>query len=85
MDQTCIAKTLAKLRAGGLPALTSALDNIFLQSINGTLCSGCDEPIKRLQGFYSIRLRADSLTAPLRLHPVCYDLWAKFNHYTKTG
>lgn len=78
MDQTCIAKTLAKLRAGGLPAATSAADNMFLQSINGTLCSACGEPIKRLQGFYSVRVESGSLAPPLRLHPVCHDLWATF-------
>jgi hypothetical protein len=78
MNQTCIAKTLAKLRDGGLPTATSAADNMFLQSIDGTVCSACGEPIKRLQGFYSVRVERGDLTPPLRLHPVCHDLWVTF-------
>jgi hypothetical protein len=78
MDDTRIAKTLATLRNGGLPRGSAALDNMFLQSINGTICSGCAEPIARLQTFYSVRIRNGS-DKPLRLHPVCHDVWARLS------
>jgi len=76
MDQACIAKTLDKVRCGGLPAATWAADNMFLESINGTVCSGCGEPIERRKHYYSVRLRSGSV-APLRLHAACYDAWAR--------
>jgi hypothetical protein len=78
MNEVRIAKTQAKLREGGLPAAASAADNMFLQSINGTVCTACGEPIERLQGFYSVRIRSADLMPPLRLHPVCHDLWVRF-------
>jgi hypothetical protein len=78
MEQARITKTQTKLREGGLPAPSSAADNMFLQSINGTICTACGEPIARLQGFYSVRIRSGELVPPLRLHPVCHDLWVRF-------
>jgi hypothetical protein len=77
IDETRIRKTVARVQTADLPPATAAADNMFLQSINGTICSGCAEPIERLQTFYSVRIRSGSL-GPLRLHPVCYDAWARF-------
>jgi hypothetical protein len=77
MEQSRIDKTLDNLRGGGLPTSASAADNLFLESINGSLCSGCGEAIKPRQYYYSVRLRGGAFTL-LRLHPVCYDVWARF-------
>ena len=77
INENRIHKTLALLQSGDLPAATSALDNMFLQSINGTTCSGCAERIQRLQTFYSVRVQSGS-DRPLRLHAACYDAWVRF-------
>jgi hypothetical protein len=72
-----IAKTLEKLRSGRLPAFASSGHNLFLQSTHGTECSGCDDLIVPGQSYYSIRLR-DGKYMLLRFHPVCYELWVRF-------
>jgi hypothetical protein len=77
VNDTAIARTLDKARCGALPSATSAVDNMFLESINGTVCNGCDEPIARRKHYYSVRLRNGS-GSPLRLHAACYDAWARF-------
>jgi len=41
-----IAKTLETLRNHTLPTSPSSADNMFLESIEGTKCSGCCEPIR---------------------------------------
>jgi hypothetical protein len=76
INHGAIAKILGKLRSGALPSAGSAVDNMFLESINGTVCNGCDEPIARRKHYYSVRLRSGP-GSPLRLHAVCYDAWAR--------
>jgi hypothetical protein len=77
--QNRIAKTLEELRGGRLPSIASAADNLFLESIYGTTCSGCREPIPPREQYHSIRLR-DGGFMLLRLHPVCHELWMRFPH-----
>jgi len=73
-----IAKTLETLRNHTLPTSPSSADNMFLESIEGTKCSGCCEPIRPRDAYYSVRLR-DNTFMLLRLHPACYEFWIRFD------
>jgi hypothetical protein len=76
MFEARIQKTLEAIRSGTLPLPTST-ENMFVQSVNGALCSGCGDLIARLQAYYSVRTRNDSAPV-LRLHPGCHDAWRRF-------
>jgi hypothetical protein len=72
-----IAKTMETLRSGRLPPFASSENNLLIESMHGTLCNGCREPIRAREQYYSIRLRDGSFML-LRFHPVCYELWMRF-------
>jgi len=72
-----IAKTLEALRTHILPTSASSADNMLLESIEGTKCSSCREPIRPRELYHSIRLR-DTFVL-LRFHSLCYQLWVRFD------
>jgi len=72
-----IAKTLETLRSGNLPIPGSSADKLLLETIRETTCSGCSEPIRPRDKYYSIRLR-DGTFRLFRFHPVCHELWIRF-------
>ena len=78
MASVRITKTLQRLHAGALP--TSALAvRAFMAGGTGALCSGCDEPIPRLEKAYYVRVRAADA---LRFHLVCHQTWVQFKYST---
>lgn len=74
MPSVRITKTLQRLRAGALPASTTAV-RAFMAGGTGAVCNGCDEPIQRLEKAYYVRVGAADA---LRFHLVCHQTWVRF-------
>jgi hypothetical protein len=74
MPSARLTKTLERLRAGALPSWSMA-ERAFRASGTGADCSGCGEPIGRLESAYYVRLIG---TERLRLHTVCHETWLRF-------
>ena len=70
-------KIFDKLRRGELPAPPAHTASI--ETVNGKLCSGCDEMIQRLEHSYFVRIQGGTL---LWFHLVCHDAWVKFKPLT---
>jgi len=74
MPSTRIEKTLEKLQRDALPSWSRA-ERAFRAGGTGLQCSGCGEPIGRLEMGYYVRARG---AESLRLHTVCHETWLRF-------
>jgi hypothetical protein len=68
-----IDKTIARLRAGELPAPTAV--RTLMDSNKETLCSGCGEVIGVFERYYYARIRK---VTSFRFHLACHEAWIRF-------
>jgi hypothetical protein len=73
MPEGRVAKTVEKLRRGGLPV--SSGERAAVESGNGQRCDGCGELIPHLVRMFVVVIPA---VAIMRLHDDCYEAWAAF-------
>ena len=70
-----VAKTIDKMRRGGLPAPTN--HNRLIGQGDGRPCDGCGETIHQTETRYSVSTHQ---TFDWRFHAECYAAWARFTH-----